>query len=140
MASLVQKATRRGYAMVVALLVITLLIAGGALLAQELLMRSMLLGEETGELHLQNILDSAVSHTMAKYRNQPDFEGADTLEIDGGEARIFAEVVSVYHRRVSIEALYRGEKRKAVVQLYVATGEPIRLTDWDPVSSSLPYR
>lgn len=135
-----QRRARRGYAMVVALLVITLLVGGGALLMQELVLRQNLLRQENNQLHVQNVLDSAVSYTMAKYRRDLDFEGSDTLEIDGGEARIFAEMVSLHHRRVSIDARYHSEKRKVVIQLYVATSEPIRLTDWEPVLHSLPYR
>lgn len=124
------QAGQRGYAMVVALLIVALLIAGGALLAQELMTRSRLLRAETNELHLQNVLDSAVSHMMAKYRNDVDFEGEDQLKIDGGRAKMKAERVSSTLRRVEITAHYRGLQRRAVVGIHAEISQPIRLVDY----------
>lgn len=120
----------RGYAMVVALLVITLLLAGGALLAQELVTRAALLRSETNELHLQNVLDSAVSQMMAKYRDEPDFAGDDQLAIDGGKAKMRAQRRGVDQRRADITANYKGLKRRAVVYFEVKSGHPVRLIDY----------
>lgn len=126
-----RRAGERGYAMVVALLIIALLIAGGALMAQELMKGSRLLRGETSELHLQNVLDSAVSHMMAEYRYNPDFEGSDQVKVDGGEARIRAQRVGPDLRRLEITAAYRGLERRAVVGLYVNPAHPIRLVDYE---------
>lgn len=120
----------RGYAMVVALLVVALLVAGGALMGQELMVRSKLLSAETNELHLQNVLDSAVSHMMAKYRYEPGFAGEERLKIDGGEAKMRARQLSPALREVEIAAHYQGMQRRAVINLLVESDQPIRLTDY----------
>lgn len=125
------RAGERGYAMVVALLIVALLIGGGALMAQELMTRARLLRGETNELHLQNVLDSAVSHMMAEYRYNPNFEGSDQLKVDGGRARIKAQRVGPDLRRLEITAAYRGLERRAVVGLYVDPAHPIRLVDYE---------
>lgn len=124
---------RRGYAMIVALFVITLLVAGGALMVQELVTRANLLRAETNELHLQSVLDSAVSKMMAKYKEDPFYTGQTSLEIDGGEAAMEAEVAGATLRRVAIAARYHGLKRRIEIALYVEVGQPIRLLDWKPV-------
>jgi len=121
---------RRGYAMIVALLIITLLVAGGALMVQELMVRSKLLRAEANELHLQNVLDSAVSHMMAKYRYDLLFAGEDHLSIDGGVAKIRAEVAGTELRKLTIDAQYHGLRRQAVVALFVKSDQPIRLIDY----------
>ncbi len=123
----------RGYAMIVALLVITLLVAGGALMVQELITRANLLRAETNELHLQGVLDSAVAKMMAKYNEDIFFAGATSLAIGGGDAEMEAEVVSITQRKVTIEAKYHGLRRRIEIALYVETGHPIRLLDWKPI-------
>ena len=125
---------QKGYALVVALLVITLLFAGGALLSQDLVVRARLLREETRELHLQSVLDSAVAKMMAKYRTDVYFEGQEEVSIDGGKALMDATIVGGPVRRVEIAAEYHGLKRNIVIELYANIGEAIRLTDHRPAA------
>lgn len=125
---------QKGYALVVALLVITLLFAGGALLSQDLVVSARLLREETRELHLQSVLDSAVAKIMAKYRADVYFEGREEVSIDGGKAVMDATIVGGPVRRVEIAAEYHGLRRNIVIQLYANVGDPIRLTDHRPAA------
>ena len=125
---------QNGYALVVALLVITLLFAGGALLSQNLVVSARLLREETRELHLQSVLDSAVAKIMAKYRSDVYFEGREEVSIDGGKAVMDATLVGGTVRRVEIAAEYHGLKRNIVIHLYANVGDPIRLTDHRPAA------
>lgn len=123
----------RGYALIVTLLLITLLLAGGALMAQELVTRANLLRSETNDLHLQGVVDSAVARMMAKYKESSLFAGVFELEIGGGKAVMEAELVSSTQRRVAIDASYHGLHRRIVIWLYVNPSQPIRLLDWEPV-------
>lgn len=127
---------RRGYALIVALVLIALLILGGALMVQELVTRANLLRAETNELHLQSVLDSSVSRIMATYKEDPGHEGQSTLAIDGGEATLDAEILSPDRRRVEIAADYHGLRRRIEIELLVEIGHPVRLVDWRPVIGS----
>lgn len=122
--------------MIVALLVITMLLVGGALLSQDLVIRARLLREETRELHLQSVLDSAVAQMLAKYRADVYFEGREELAIDGGKAIMDATNVGGTTRRVEIEAEYQGLKRYIEIDIYASPGEAVRLTDHRPASAA----
>lgn len=128
----------RGYALLVALLVILMLFVGGALLTQELVVRARLLREETRELHLQSVLDSAVARMMARYRTEIYFEGREELSIDGGKAVMDATNIGGAVRQVEIAANYFGLRRNIVIRLHVWPGDPIRLTDYRPAPLTEP--
>ena len=131
-----RRQNRRAYALIVVLVVIVLLIAGGALLMQELVVRANLLRQETNELHLQSLLDSAVAEMMAKYREDPDFAGTAELEIGEAKASMAAEIAGITLRKVQIEANYHGLRRRVEVSILAASDQPIRLVDWQPLLAS----
>lgn len=123
----------KAYALLVALVVVALLLIGGALLTQELVNGSNLLRAETNELHLQAALDSGVAYMMATYQINPYFSGTVDLKVGKSQAFVEAELAGGSLRKLKVEGTYAGMHRRVEVTLSVIPGNPVQMIDWKPV-------
>jgi hypothetical protein len=130
--------TRRGMALGLALLLVVLVLAAGALSVSLLIGRQHALLREQRNLHLQALLDAGVALALARYSEDRFYSDSEELVLDGGVIHIEGNVGDLSRRFVELRARYAGAQREALVTLSVPpTGLP-SLVDWSYTGAGPP--
>lgn len=124
----------QGYVLVVALFVIAMTMAAGALLASSLQYRMWLLRQEAESVHLSALTDAGLAMALARFSRHP-FDDLD-IEEEVGDGRVVVESMlgdQVMQREVEVTATWgvAGRAVRAVVQL--SDHDPPRVVSWERV-------
>lgn len=108
----------RGYALLTALAVLTLVAVALTLLSGAVLVRLRQARHETAEVHRVALSDAAVAEALAALASDPDHPGASPHPFGGGTLASRVERVSTHRYRVLATAAWAGVERE--VELDVA--------------------
>ncbi len=127
----------QGYVLVTALVVIALMMAGGALLAGSLQYRMWLLRQEVQSIHLTALTDAGVALALDRLSQSHFWNGIDQVAMGEGAFDVEVEMGDEAMRReVTVTATWgaAGRAVRAVVRLYDFL--PPRVVSWQPVAYS----
>jgi len=126
-----------GFVLVSALVVIALMMAGGALLAASLQHRMWLLRQEVQDLHLTALADAGLALALDRLALSPGFEGTGEQAMGEGAFAVGVEMADqAMTRVVTVTAVWgRGGRRIRAVVLLSDLQAP-RVISWQPVAFS----
>jgi type II secretory pathway component PulK len=124
------KRRERGYALLVALVVIFLLFIALSLLASALQIRMRLVRQEAQSLKLIALSDAVVAETLASLTYDPDFTGVAEQSFGGGRIASTVRSLGTNRYEVLATALYAG-KLRAVDAEAVRTPQGARVVRWE---------
>ena len=122
-----------GHAMVLALFVVFLTMAAGALLAGSLDYRMRLLREEVQDVHLTAISDAGLALALDRLSLTPFWSG--TVEREVGEGTVSVTVghsSQIMVRQVDVTALYGTGGRSLRAKIQLSDYYPPRVVSWEP--------
>ncbi len=127
----------QGYVLVAALVIIALMMAGGALLAGSLQYRMWLLRQEVRSIHLTALTDAGLALALDRLSLSSSWNGIDRQLMGEGVFGVDVEMGDqVMTRVVTVTATWgaAGRAVRAVVQL--SDFLPPRVVSWQPIAYS----
>ncbi len=126
----------RGIVLYMVLVIVLLLMAAGAILGIHLQRRTAIFRDHQRNLHVQALLDSGTAVALSQIRQDFQYQGTETLKIDGGSVVstvLFSSKTGI--REVRLASKYRGESRRAEATVRVEKNRPPEVLSWRPVAS-----
>jgi type II secretory pathway pseudopilin PulG len=126
----VSRRREAGYALLTALVVITLVSLSLGLLAASLQLRMQLTREDAESVILSALSDAAVAEAVANLALSPDYPGAPAHEFGGGKIASRVTPVSPGIFDVVATATLRSRKRIVEAEVFRLPGKAPRVRRW----------
>lgn len=123
----------RGYALLLALVVGSLVLAAMALAAAALEHRMWLLRQESRVIRLVALTDAGLAQALAELSVNPGYGGAGEQSFGGGSFEIGVVPVDDEHVRVTVRASHGGGRRAIAALVQLDATLPPRVVGWQPV-------
>ena len=124
-----------GYVLVVALFVIVLIMAGGALLAGSLRYRMWLLRQEVQSIQLTSLTDSGLALALDALSLSPFYDGTAAQPLGDGTVAVVVEMGErAETREVWVTATYASAGRRIRAEVQLSERYPPRVVSWEPVA------
>ncbi len=126
-----------GYVLIAALVVIALMMAGGALLAASLQYRMWLLRQETQSIHLTALADAGVALALDRFSLSHFWDGVGKQPMDGGTFAVDVEMGDqAMTRVVTVTATWGPAGRAVRAEVRLFDRRPPKVISWQPVAYS----
>ncbi len=126
-----------GYALILALVVIALMMAGGALLAGSLQYRMWLLRKETQSVHLTALTDAGLAYALDRLSRSHFWNGVGHQTLGDGGFDVDVEIGDqAMIRVVTVTATYGVAGRSVRAEVRLDDYLPPRVVAWKPVAFS----
>lgn len=119
---------RRGYALILVLLVLVVLSAAAFLVAAQIQMRIAGALDEARNVHLRNLVDSGAALGLARITEDRYGTGTFSQTLDGGSVSCTLEIVAGSRRNLRVDAEFGGEVWSYLFVVQLSTGPP-RIVD-----------
>ncbi len=131
-----EKARReQGYALVMALVVIALMLSAGALLAASLQFRMWLLRQEVQGIHLTALTDAGVALALDRLSLSHFWDGVDEQSLGAGTFVVEVDMgAQAMTRVVTVHATWGPARRGARAVVRLSDFVPPRVISWRPVA------
>lgn len=126
----------QGYILIVALVVIALMLAAGALLASALQYRMWLLRQESENVRLSALADAGVAHALERLFVSDAWAGAEAYPLDGGTVLVEVDDGdSISLREVRVTVTYGRARRVVLAVVELNEADPPRVIAWEPIAA-----
>ncbi len=124
-----------GYVLVVALVVIALMMAGGALLAGSLQYRMWLLRQEVQDIHLTALTDAGLALALDRLSTSHFWDGTGEQPMGEGTFAVAVEMGDqAMTREVTVTATWGAAGRAVRARVRLSDFLPPRVVSWQPIA------
>ncbi len=130
------KASQRGMALVLALVILALGLAVGAAIAGNLIRGTLLMRRQAEAVEMAALLDAGMAQTLAELSQSRTWPG-DSLKLPVGQVDMRTTLLGLERVGVELEATYRGRTRRVDADVLIRPGAAPMVTSWRLMTPAL---